>query len=68
MSRYFTRTAVVCTPHPMDSGALLDGFGGASSMTVHEEQLETFTGIYDARGEEIHRTERIALGFKRERF
>lgn len=65
MSRYFTRSAVVCTPHPMDSDSLLDSFGGGPSMTVHEDDLETFTGLYDARGEQIHRTERVALGFGR---
>lgn len=65
MSRYFTRAAVICSPSQSDSDRTLDEFGGGASMTVHEDELETFTGLYDASGQQIHRTERIALGFGR---
>jgi len=37
------------------------------SFTVHEDELETFTGILDHRGHEIHRCERIRMGFERRR-
>lgn len=65
MSRYFTRAAIVCTPSPHDADRHLDDFGSGASMTVHENDPETFTGLYDASGQEIHRSERIALGFGR---
>lgn len=66
MSRYFTKAAVVCTPSPQDADRQLDDFFPVPSMMVHEDELETFTGLYDARGFEIHRTERIAMGFHRD--
>jgi len=65
MSRYFTRAAIVCTPAQHDADRPLDEFGGGGSMTVHEDDLETFTGLYDAQGREIHRSERGPLGFGR---
>jgi hypothetical protein len=65
MSRYFTRAAIIGTPNPSDSDYMLDADNGARSLTVHEDQKETFTGLYDASGQEIHRSERIALGFGR---
>lgn len=65
MSRYFTRAAVVGTPSPQDGDRMLDDFGTGPSMTVHEDEKETFTGLFDASGHEIHRSERIALGFGR---
>lgn len=63
MSRYFTRAITVMTPDPDDSGKHLPIFDDSRSMTIHEDELETFTGLYNARGEEIHRTERITMGF-----
>lgn len=65
MSRYFTRAAFVCTPSQHDADTPLNEFGAVPSMTVHEDDLDTFTGLYDAAGHEIHRSERIALGFGR---
>lgn len=64
MSRYFTKQAVVVTPSQWGSDDPLDDFGGPTAMTVHEDELETFTGLLDARGAEIHRSERIPLGFR----
>lgn len=65
MSRYFTRAAIVCTPSQHDSNRLLDDWQVAPGFTVHEDEKETFTGLYDATGQEIHRSERIGLGFGR---
>lgn len=67
MSRYFVRAALIGTPHPMDSDHLLNADRSAATLTVHEDDLETFTGLYDAAGHEIHRSERIVLGFGRGR-
>lgn len=44
---------------------MLQDFGGGPSMTIHEDDKETFTGLYDASGQQIHRTERVPLGFIR---
>jgi hypothetical protein len=65
MSRYFTRAAIIGTPSPFNSGYMLDADSGLRTVTVHEDDLETFTGLLDASGHEIHRSERIALGFGR---
>ena len=65
MSRYFTRAAVIGTPSPWDSDSMLDCRHDGRSLTIHEDDLETFTGLLDASGQEIHRSERIALGFGR---
>ena len=65
MSRYFTRAAVIGTPDPIDSEYMLDCRHDQRSITLHENELETFTGLYNASGEPIHRTERIAMGFGR---
>lgn len=65
MSRYFTRAAVVCTPSQHDGNRLLDDWQSAPSCTVHEDEKETFTGLYDQHGHEIHRSERGPLGFGR---
>jgi hypothetical protein len=67
---YFTRAkparaAVIGTPSPFNSGYMLDADGGHASMTVHEDEKETFTGLFDAAGQEIHRSERVPLGFVR---
>lgn len=64
MSRYFTKAAVIGTPDPSDSGRPMDVYDDTRSMTVHEDELETWTGLLDAKGREIHRSERIALGFR----
>jgi len=42
----------------------MDPNNEGASITVHEDELETWTGLLNASGEEIHRTERISLGFK----
>ncbi len=65
MSRYFTRAIREVTPDPEDSFYDLDDFHGSDSITVHEDDLETFTGLLDSRGHEIHRCERIQMGFER---
>lgn len=67
MSRYFTKAAYVGSPDPEDAFYPMNAQSGATSMTVHEDELETWTGLYNAQGEEIHRTERVALGFKAEK-
>ena len=64
MSRYFVKNALVITPSEHDSGRHMDVYDESRSMTVHEDDLDTFTGIYDASGGEIHRSERIPLGFR----
>ena len=64
MSRYFVKSALVITPSEHDSGRHMDVYDESRSMTVHEDDLETFTGLLDARGAEIHRSERIPLGFR----
>lgn len=64
MSRYFTKSAVVGTPDPSDSGRPLEIFDDGRSLTVHEDDIETWTGLLNARGEEIHRSERVPLGFR----
>lgn len=65
MSRYFTRAAIIGTPDPVDSGYMLEAGSSPASMTVHEVERETFTGLFDASGREIHRSERVPLGFIR---
>lgn len=65
MSRYFTRAAHVCTPSQHDADTPLSDFSAPLSMMVHEDEKETFTGLYDAAGKEIHRSERVPLGFIR---
>ncbi|WP_370372556.1 hypothetical protein [Henriciella pelagia] len=62
MSRYFTKAARVVTPDPEDGFYDLDEFAQPPTMTVHEQDLETWTGLLDVRGNEIHRTETIRLG------
>jgi len=66
MSRYFTRASWTYDPGRMDEW---DDEEPAQlpSFTVHEDELETFTGILDHRGHEIHRCERIRMGFERRR-
>ena len=63
MSRYFTRAITVMTPDPEDSARPMQVYDDTRSMTVHEDNLETWTGLYNAKGEEIHRSERVAMGF-----
>jgi hypothetical protein len=64
MSRYFTKSAVIVTPDPSDSGRPMDVYSDIGQMTVHEDVLETWTGLLDAQGNEIHRSERVPLGFR----
>lgn len=64
MSRYFTRSAHVVTPDPSDSDQPMSVYDDSRTMMVHEDVFDTWTGLYDARGAEIHRTERIAMGFR----
>lgn len=63
MTRYFTKSINIITPNPEDSRFDLDTDTQEKSMTVHEDDLETWTGLLDARGMEIHRSETIPMGF-----
>ena len=67
MSRYFTKSINIITPDPEDSNYDLDTDSNEKSMAVHEDELETWTGLLDARGMEIHRAEAIPMGFHRGR-
>ena len=64
MSRYFLKAAAVGTPDPEYSHELMQVHGGPQSIMVHEDDLETWTGLFTADGMEIHRSERIAMGFR----
>lgn len=60
MSRYFTKPrSAYCEDEDdyVEFGPLQPAF------TVHEDELETWTGLLDASGQEIHRSERIRMGF-----
>tara|TARA_Y100001947_G_C10334035_1_gene302209 strand:- start:1725 stop:1928 length:204 start_codon:yes stop_codon:yes gene_type:complete len=62
MSRYFTRTsrpkAYWEDEEPMERS-------GVTASEVHEQDFETWTGLLDHRGHEIHRCETIQIGFER---
>jgi len=64
MTRYFTKSINVITPDPEDSHFDLETGRREQSVTVSEDDLDTWTGLLDAHGMEIHRCERIAMGFK----
>lgn len=62
MSRYFVKSAHIASPSP-DGGYCEWYAEDQPSVTVHEKDFETWTGLYDIRGGEIHRTETIPIGF-----
>ena len=62
MSRYFTKNSFVYNPGLADEH-WEDEPVQHPSFTVHEDDLETFTGILNRHGQEIHRSEKIPLGF-----
>ncbi|HBX95001.1 MAG: hypothetical protein GOVbin52_50 [Prokaryotic dsDNA virus sp.] len=59
MSRYFTKPAA----RGVDSTVCYDDFAPLPAFTVHEDERETWTGLLDADGREIHRSERVRMGF-----
>lgn len=62
MSRYFVKSAHIASPSP--DGRQCDWYTeDQHSITVHEHELETWTGLYDEHGMEIHRCEKGPLGF-----
>ena len=65
MSRYFVKSINIITPDPEDSNFDLDTDSNEKSMTVHADELETWTGLLDVRGMEIHRSETIPMGFQK---
>lgn len=64
MSRYFTRSARPKACECEDFEDPLDR-SGITAHEVYEQDWETFTGILDHRGNEIHRCEQIQMGFER---
>lgn len=67
MSRYFTKAITVMTPDPDDSGKHLPIYDDSRTMTVFEDDFDTWTGLYTASGDEIHRSERVPMGFHKGR-
>ncbi len=60
MTRYFTQAS----NSKADDLLYEDEYGPQlPAFTVHEEIPETWTGLLDKDGNEIHRTERIKMGF-----
>lgn len=59
MSRYFTKpqNRSVC------DDVYDEDFAPLPAFTVHEDEVETWTGLIDPHGREIHRSERIRMGF-----
>lgn len=63
MTRYFTKSGVFYQPEE-PAWDYDDEPAGGPSIDVHIDDEETFTGLLDRRGNEIHRSERIPLGFQ----
>jgi hypothetical protein len=55
--KYFTKAFIEC-------GDYLDYYQerDARTMTIEEDSKTTFTGLFDANGDEIHK-ERLKMGF-----
>lgn len=62
MSRHYVKGSFFFDPSQSD-GYWEDESAQCPAFTVHEDELETFTGILNRHGQEIHRSERIAMGF-----